>query len=214
MIAIIPARGGSKRLPGKNIKWLNGKPLIAYTIEAALKSKYIDKVIVTTDCEKIADVARKFGAFVPGLRPSELSNDIASSNDVVKYVINLEQEKVNSCVLLQPTSPLRTVKHINEAIELFKEKNADAVISYTKEHHPLFWNKFVNSEGVILEIENLPREVSYYPNGAIYVLSNICIENNNYYSDKTYAYLIERNNSIDIDTQDDWDYVEFLMNKK
>ncbi|MDM1408181.1 acylneuraminate cytidylyltransferase family protein [Myroides sp. DF42-4-2] len=211
MIAIIPARGGSKRLPGKNIKLLNGKPLIAYTIEAALACKYITKVVVTTDDIEIAKVAEKYGALVPGLRPQELSNDTASSNEVIKYILNSQLEKIDSCVLLQPTSPLRNGKHITEAIELFIKKDADAVISFTKEHHPLHWNKFINENGVIEAIGNLPQRESFYPNGAIYVLSLNVIESNLYYTNKTYAYIMDRMNSVDIDTYDDWMFCNYLF---
>jgi CMP-N,N'-diacetyllegionaminic acid synthase len=216
MLAIIPARGGSKRLPGKNIKLLNGKPLIAYTIEAALQSRYITKVVVSTDCEEIAKIAEQFGAIVPGLRPEALSIDTASSNDVVKYIIEkMEFEhniEVNNCVLLQPTSPFRTVRHIDEAIELYKEKSADAVISFTKEFHPLKWNKYLNEDGVLQEISCLDNRSSYFPNGSIYVLSRDVVLSGNYYTSKSYAYLIDRKYASDIDTQEDWDYVEFLSN--
>lgn len=218
MIAIIPARGGSKRLPGKNIKLLNGKPLIAYTIEAAKKCKYINDVVVTTDCPEIAKVAELYGAKVPGLRPDFLSSDTASSNDVVKYIIEKMKEEYNkevyNCVLLQPTSPLRNEQHISEAIELFTQKEADAVISFTKEHHPLYWNKYINEEGVLEEINSLLPQESFYPNGAVYVLSLNVIENGIYYTDRTYGYIMDRENSIDIDTQEDWNYVEFLINNK
>lgn len=214
MLAIIPARGGSKRLPGKNIKLLNGKPLIAYTIEAALQSKYITKVVVSTDCEEIAKVAVQYGALVPGLRPDFLATDEASSNDVILFTTDLIEKKfntkVNECVLLQPTSPLRTAKHINEAVELYKQKNADAVISFTKEFHPLKWNKYLNEDGVLQDISCLDNKPSYFPNGSIYVLSKQVVVSGNYYTQLTYAYLMDRSCSCDIDTQEDWDYVEFL----
>lgn len=218
MIAIIPARGGSKRLPRKNIKLLDGKPLIAYTIEAALKCKSIDKVIVTTDDEEISQIAVTYGAIVQGLRPIELSNDTASSNDVVKYELaKLEKVnhcKVEACILLQPTSPLRTTTHIEEALALFEEKKADAVIAFTKEHHPLYWNKFLSLEGKLEEIRGLENRESYYPNGSIYVLSAKVIESGIYYTDNTYAYIMERTFSLDIDTPDDWDLVEFFIKKE
>lgn len=218
MIAIIPARGGSKRLPGKNIKILNGKPLIAYTIEAAMQCDYITNVIVTTDCLEIAEIAEQYGAIVPGLRPANISNDTTSSNDVVKYVIEkIEVDyniEVRNCILLQPTSPLRNEKHICEAIELFNQKKANAVISFTKEHHPLYWNKYLNEEGIVENIECVNNRESYYPNGAIYVLSKNAVQKGNYYTDKTYAYVMDRNCSIDIDTIDDWNFVEFYLRKK
>lgn len=214
MLAIIPARGGSKRLPGKNIKLLIGKPLIAHTIEAALQSKYITKVVVSTDCEEIAEIAMEYGAIVPGLRPGFLATDQASSNDVILFTIELiEKEfnlKINECILLQPTSPLRTSKHIDEAIDLFKVKKADAVISFTKEFHPLKWNKYINEDGTLEEITCLDNKPSYFPNGSIYVLSKKVILSGNYFTQNTYVYLMDRKYASDIDTQEDWDYVEFL----
>lgn len=217
MIAIIPARGGSKRLPGKNIKLLHGKPLIAYTIEAALKSKYITRVLVSTDDKEIADVAIQYGADVPELRPDFLATDNASSNDVIKYTLDLVKSKYNeindNCVLLQPTSPLRNSRHIDEAIDLFLDKEADSVISFTKEYHPLKWNKYINENGKLEDIEGLDDRVSYFPNGAIYVLSFNAIENADYYINSI-GYVMERNYSIDIDTQEDWDLCDFILKKE
>lgn len=215
MLAIIPARGGSKRLPGKNIKFLNGKPLIAYTIEAALQSKYITKVVVSTDCDEIAKIAVEYGAIVPELRPGYLATDEASSNDLILYTLDLLEkkfdEKFNECILLQPTSPLRTAIHIDEAIELYKQKKADAVISFTKEFHPLKWNKYLNKDGGLQEISCLDNRPSYFPNGSIYVLSRDVVLSGNYYTRNSYAYLMDRKYSSDIDTQDDWDFISFIL---
>lgn len=217
MLAIIPARGGSKRLPGKNIKLLNGKPLIAYTIEAALKSKYITKVLVSTDCDEIAKVAIEYGAIVPELRPDYLASDSSSSNDVILYTLNLLKQKYcidySQCILLQPTSPLRTSKHIDEAIELFNIKKAHAVISLCKEHHPLRWNKYVSDDLILENINFLDDRVSYYPNGAIYVLSEVAIKTGLYYTDKTVGYIMDRLFSTDIDTRYDWDIAETIVEK-
>lgn len=120
MLAIIPARGGSKGLPGKNIKELNGKPLIAYAIEAALDSKYIDRVLVTTDSDDIAKVAKMYGADVPFKRPDELSSDTASAIDVylhaIEFVMNTQDVKIEKFMVLLPTAPMRTSKHIDSAV--------------------------------------------------------------------------------------------------
>lgn len=217
MIAIIPARGGSKRLPDKNIKLLNNKPLIAYTIEAALKCNEISEVIVTTDNKEIGEIAQAYGANVPGLRPDYLSDDRASSNDVVKYLLNImrkdKQVDIASCVLLQPTSPLRTEMHISEAIQLYYEKDADAVISMSKENHPLSWNKYMSQDGVLGDILGYPKEVSYYPNGAIYVLSAKVVETGVYYTENTYGYLMDRRFSVDIDYEEDFDYCAYLLSR-
>lgn len=224
MIAIIPARGGSKGLPGKNIKLLNEKPLIAYTIEAAIKSKKVDRVIVSTDCDKIAKIALQYGAEIPFIRPDFLATDTASSIDVFKYTCDrLEKQEnisIKNFIVLQPTSPLRTSKHIDEAITLFKDKKAESVISFCKEVHPIFWHKFINDEGqfedvfMVDDVKNRQdTRATYYPNGAIYVFDKSILETGQYYTKKSYAYIMEREVSVDIDTLDDFKYIEFLMNK-
>ena len=141
MIAIIPARGGSKGLPGKNIRPLNGKPLIAYAIEAALKAKNIDRVIISTDDEEIAKIAVEYGAELPFMRPEFLASDTAQAVDNYIYTIGrLEEEsgeKIDAFVVLQPTSPLRIAEDVDGAVDLFLQKDADSVISYTPEAHPV-----------------------------------------------------------------------------
>ena len=195
MIAIIPARGGSKGLPGKNIKEMCDKPLIAYTIEAALKSKSIDHVILSTDDEEIAAVAKKYGAEVPFMRPAELASDTAMAVDNYIYTIGrLEKEwntKIDSFVVLQPTSPLRIAEDIDGAVELFNARNADSVVTYVKEAHPIFWHKKIDEnnkledifEGTIANRQELP--ITYYPNGAVYVFSTEMIRQKKYYTDKS-----------------------------
>lgn len=125
-IALIPARGGSKRLPDKNIKLLNGKPLIAWTIIAAKESALFDEVIVSTDSENIAAIAKHYGANVPFIRPQNISNDNATTAEVVNHAVNfiqdVEKVSIDTICLLQPTSPLRTTTHIKEAFALYKEK--------------------------------------------------------------------------------------------
>lgn len=223
MIALIPARGGSKGLPGKNIKKLNGKPLIGYAIEAALKVAGISRVIVNTDDEEIAEVAKRYGAEVPYLRPSHLASDTANAIDVYLHFIEyLEKNSydVNSLVILQPTSPLRTETHIEEAIALFQQKKADSVISFTREQHPVFWHKNIDEEGRILPIfdkeyvanrQEIP--VTHYPNGAIFIFDIAFLKKKKYYSDKTYGYIMSHKSSVDIDTLEDFEYAEYLLNK-
>ncbi|MFA6402596.1 MAG: acylneuraminate cytidylyltransferase family protein [Salinivirgaceae bacterium] len=223
MLAIIPARGGSKGLPGKNTKKLLGKPLIAYAIEAALKSKYITKVMVSTDSEEIANVAKEYGAYIPFLRPDYLATDNAKAIDNYIYTINrlsLENNiSINEFVVLQPTSPLRTTEDIDNSIELFNLKNAESVISYTEEHHPISWHKYINEDKSFTSIFDssiLNRQdfkSTYYPNGAIYVFNKDLIFSKKYYSDKSYAYIMPRNRSVDIDNMDDFEYAEYLLNK-
>lgn len=223
MIAIIPARGGSKGLPGKNIKLLNGKPLIAYTIEAAKQSKSITRIIVSTDDQNIADVALEYGAEIPFLRPIHLATDDALAIDVLKYTIERldeEQNAIEEFIVLQPTSPLRTALNIDDAIGMFKEKKADSVISYCKEHHPIRWHKYITEEG---KFENIFEETlqnrqlekpTYFPNGAIYIYKTKIINAGKYYTENSFAYIMERENSIDIDDIQDFEYAEFLLKKK
>src|SRR3989339_1726633 len=150
IIAIIPARAGSKGLPGKNIRLLLGKPLISWTIEHALSSKYIDKVIVSTDDRKIAEISRKCGAAVPFIRPAKLATDKAKGIDVILHAVRWFEKKRNKfdlIMLLQPTSPLRTAGDIEAAIELLFEKKAGAVVSVCEtEHHPL-WSNILPKDG-------------------------------------------------------------------
>ena len=225
MIALIPARGGSKGLPNKNIKLLNGKPLIAYSIEAALQAKEVTRVIVSTDYKDIEEVALQYGAEVPFFRPDFLATDNSLSSDMYKYTINrLEEEEnivIDSFVVLQPTSPLRTSIHIDEAIISFREKKAKAVVSYCKEYHSIFWHKRIDSNGKIVKIfeGNFSKnrqeiQETYFPNGAIYVFDKNYIFTTKDYSTDCFAYIMDRKYSIDIDTIDDFLYAEFLMNLK
>ena len=156
MIAIIPARGGSKGLPGKNIKMLCGKPMIAYAIDAAKKSKYIDHVVVSTDDQQIADIALQYGAEIPFLRPDFLAFDTAQAVDNYIYTIDRLSKRwsipIEEFVVLQPTSPLRITEDIDGAIEMFFEKKADSVISYTPEAHPVRWHKYINENNEFVDI--------------------------------------------------------------
>jgi len=221
MLAIIPARGGSKGLPGKNIKNLAGKSLICHTIDEAKKSKYIDKVVVSTDDESIAHAAIECGAECPFLRPEHLASDDALVNDTYIYMLeklSTEYEiDIPEFMVLQPTSPLRTVNDIDGAIELFREKNADSVISYTEEIHPVSWHKFLDENLHFIDIfdqkmaNRQELRKSYYPNGAIYIFKKEIIFQEKWYTDKSFAYLMPRLRSVDIDTIDDFMYAEYLL---
>ena len=154
ILAIIPARGGSKGLPDKNIKLLYGKPLIGWTISQAKASKYIDEIFVTTDCLKIADVAEQFGIKVPFLRPKELATDSASSMDVVDHVLSYFKEEgkhFDYIILLEPTSPLRKKDDLDVAIKLAVDnETSDGVVSLGEVHmeHPMIVKK-INEKGKI-----------------------------------------------------------------
>ncbi|KJZ15972.1 CMP-N-acetlyneuraminic acid synthetase [Marinomonas sp. S3726] len=221
VLALIPARGGSKRLPGKNIRNLVDKPLINWTIHAALGCEYVDNVIVSTDDESIAKVALECGAMVPELRPIQLSSDTASSEDVIRYAIDEYVTTESVIILLQPTSPLRSSKNIQEAIELFIEKKADSVISVTPcEHSPLWSNKLPKSgslEGFLSkDVLKRSQELGdfYRLNGALYIFDIVSfIKYGVSYRENTFAYIMNNEISIDIDTMYDFDLAEFLIKK-
>ena len=221
-LAIVPARSGSKGLPGKNIKELCGKPMIAYTIEQALRSKYINDVIISTDSADIEKIAVEYGAKSHFLRPGYLASDNAKAIDNYIYTIDRLNKyfgyNIENFVLLQPTSPLRSTEDIDGAIELFIEKKADSVISYTEEYHPIEWHKYITADG---KVENIFEErllnrqeirKSYFPNGAVFVFDYKLLKQNKYYGDNSYAYIMPRERSIDIDTIEDFKYAEFIMN--
>jgi len=223
MIVLIPARGGSQSLPRKNLKFLNGKPLIAHSIDLALKSPEVSRVVVSTDDKEIAEVATRYGADVPFMRPDYLASDDSLAIDTYSYTVDKlikdEGEYIEEYMVLLPTSPLRDMADIENAIQIFREKNADSVISVTKEDKPISWFKSLNSEGRILEnnitLKNRQDEDDYFcPNGSIYIFKKELIDNNKYYSDNTYAYVMPKSRSVDIDTQFDFDYAEFLFKNR
>ena len=227
MLALILARGGSKGLPGKNIKKLNGKPLIEYTIEAAIESKKITKIVISTDSYEIADVCRKYTEVeIPFMRPKELASDSALSVDAYIYTIDrLNQEfgaQYNSFVTLNVTSPFRDGDDIDNAIHIFNEKNADSVISFYEAPHPVQWYKYIDDFGVLRpvlhaehKLANRQNErISYLPNGSIYVFNIDVIRNRKYYTDKTYPYLMPVEKSVDIDSPLDFEIAECILRNR
>ena len=227
ILTLITARAGSKRLPNKNILNLADKPLIAWSINEALKSKYISEVIVSTDSKKIAEISEQYNATVPFIRPKYLSNDTATSYDVILHAINYFREKNDDSykyiLLLQPTSPLRTSEDINNAIDLFSEKQTKAVVSVCKtEHSPLWSNilpkdlsmkNFIRPEVKNKRSQDLP---DYYRlNGAIYIADiEYFIENKGFLGNKTRASIMKRQNSIDIDNLLDFRFAELIIKEK
>ncbi|MDS1369869.1 acylneuraminate cytidylyltransferase family protein [Aliarcobacter butzleri] len=219
-LAIIPARGGSKRLPRKNVLDLCGKPLITHTIEAGLKSNYIDKVIVSSDDEEILEISKKFGAETVK-RPDELASDIATTFDAVKHTIDNNIDKFDYIVLLQPTSPLRNEKHINEAIELLEEKKAKAIISVCEIDHSPLWsntlpenssmNNFLKDGVLNKRSQDLPKY--YRLNGAIYICkTDKLLENKGFFlKDNIFAYVMDKESSIDIDEEMDFNIAKILL---
>ena len=224
-LAVVPARSGSKGLKDKNIKLLDGKPLMAYTIEAARKTGIFEQVMVSTDSPEYAEIARNCGAEVPFLRSVEVSCDEAASWDVVKEVLDRYGE-IGQCFdvvcLLQPTSPLRTCEDIAAAYQLFCKRSAIAVISVCEvEHTPLWCNtlpKDNSLDGFIRREDNIRRqktETYYRINGAIYFarIEGLRMDGN-LYRKGSFAYIMEQERSIDIDTELDFLYAELIHRRK
>lgn len=224
-LAIIPARSGSKGLKDKNIKKLNGKPLLSYTIEAAKESGLFDEIMVSTDSEKYAKIAKEFGANIPFLRDENLSNDIASSWDVVKDVLGKYEalgEKFDTVALLQPTSPLRTSTDIIKGYRVMREKNANFVVGVCEtDHSPLWSNKLPENHSmdnfIQADIVNIPRQsipTFYRINGALYIIkTDYLTRSSNIYAERSYAVVMSKENSIDIDDEFDYQIAEFMANK-
>lgn len=224
-LAIIPARSGSKGLKNKNIKELNGIPLMGYSIDAAIRSREFAEVMVSTDSEIYSDVARKYGASVPFLRSNEKSNDVASSWEVVIEVLNKYKETgilFDTVCLLQPTSPLRDANDIVDAYKLLENHSIDSVTSVCEVEHSPLWSMQLSEDLSLNEFnkicEDIPRQKlgKYYRlNGAIYIRKieylndTIVIKNQN-----DIALIMDRSSSIDIDTNDDFELAEFYIKKR
>ena len=221
-IAVITARSGSKGVKDKNIKLLAGKPLMAYTVEAALQTDIFDCVHVSTDSERYADIARQYGADVPFLRDVDLATDTAGTWDVLRAVVNQYAqagETFDTVTLLQPTSPLRDIKDIKNAFAVFKEKAADSVVSVCEvEHSPKLCNTLGadNSMYGFVDLSKVGRRQdmsTYYRlNGAIYIQkTSLLMEQGNLYGEKSYAYVMSQEHSVDIDTELDFLIAETIM---
>lgn len=226
LLAVIPARGGSKRLPRKNVLDLAGKPLISWTIEAALGSKYIDRVIVSTDDDEIAEVSKDFGADVPFMRPAEYATDEAKSVDVVLQLLEqleIQNEKYEYIILLQPTSPLRNTENINESIELLIKKRCAGVVSISEaEHSPLWSNILPDDDSLsgfldesIINKRSQDLEKFYRLNGAIYLCNSkrLIQEKTFFLKNDIYGFKMSREASIDIDISIDLDLVRLIKNR-
>ena len=225
MIAIIPARGGSKGLPRKNLLQLKGKPLIAHTIESALKAKCISEVIVTTDDEEIAQVAKNYGANVPFIRPDYLASDTASALDVyihtVEWLNNSRQENISKFMVLLPTTPLRTIDDIEKAYELFLQERATTLVAVKEADIPPNWYMDIDNnlrlkpcgfggEGCLSNRQDNKRYGIVC--GAIYILDyQLLKDKRTYYSDNTVAFIMPETHSVDIDCKADFEYAKFLM---
>jgi len=227
MLAIIPARGGSKGLPRKNIKLLDGLPLICHSIKAALDSKLVDRVIVSTEDDEIAAISKDCGAEIPFMRPKELATDesmvMDTYLDIIDKISKENDKSIDNFVALLPTTPLRNSNDIDKAIEIFNNKNANSVISVTETLTPLHWCRKITKEGILTDYlpnfnavknrQNFTK--AYVPNGAIYIFkTEVLRKTREYYTDKTFPYLMPIERSVDIDNLIDFKWAEYLMNNK
>ena len=209
ILALIPARGGSKGIKNKNIVLLNGNPLISYSIKAALESKYIDETLVTTDSEEIAKISKEYGASVPFMRPVELASDKSKTIDAVLHALKMLIKLGNHfdvLILLQPTQPLRVANDIDGAIELFFEKNLQGVASVSiVEDHPLLMRTIDengNLHSLLGENSTCRRQEmkNYYKvNGCIYINQIDEISEDTSFNDNPIGFVMETFHSVDID---------------
>ena len=227
VLALITARGGSRSIPKKNIAPLAGKPLIAWTIEAALRSPALSRVIVSTDDTEIAEVAQQWGAEVPFMRPAELARDDSPHIPVVVHAIEwLEthgEMRPEYVLLLQPTSPLRATEDIDNAIRLAFEKDADSVVSVCQAFSHPYLAKRITTDGRLEDFGPrsegyLARQVlppAYVVNGAIYLIRrDVLIEKQTFYTERTYAYVMPPERSLDIDSPWDLYLADLILRDK
>ena len=213
VLAIIPARGGSKGLPGKNIRPMCGKPLIGWSIDKAKKCSYLDVILVTTDDQEIADIALNFGAYVPFIRPKEFASDESSTYDVIQHALTYfkdkEQKQFDFIVLLEPTSPLREDDDISKMLELIvaREDQFDSIISVGEvTEHPSIMKRLVGNaiEPFCPELEEKTRrqdnDAAYFPFGVAYIAkTKTLLEENTFYTRRTTYFLIKRYQNYEID---------------
>lgn len=228
ILGLIPARGGSKGIPGKNIYPLAGKPLLAYTCEAACQSKQLGRVILSTDSQEIADVGAQYGAEVPFLRPEKYAQDNTPSIDVVLHTLEWLKKNENwtpeAVVLLQPTSPLRIAEHIDQALKLFHEQESETVVSVVKVPHRFspytiqklhdgllhdFWEQDVSFDRY--RRQDIPE--LYARNGPAILITRteVLQQSKSFYGNKVIPYIMEEKYSIDIDDMSDLQLAEFML---
>jgi len=222
ILAIIPARGGSKGVPRKNIKLLAGKPLIVWTIEEAKKSKYISKLILSSEDDEIINVAKEYGCEVPFKRPVKLAQDNTPGIDAILHAIE-QCPGYDYIILLQPTSPLRTSEDIDDFISYFINQNVNACVSVCEPSKSPYWMYQLGTSNNLIPLlkenasisrrQDLPK--AYALNGALYIANIEWIkQTKNFVTDETVAYVMPVNRSYDIDTIDDFQICEYLLEKR
>lgn len=218
ILAIIPARGGSKGVPGKNVKELAGKPLITWTIEAARHSKYIDRLILSSEDSEIIEIAKQYGCDVPFTRPIELAQDDTPTMDVIMHVIE-QCEDFDYIVLLQPTSPLRTTEDIDGCIQKLIENKADFCVSVTEAAKSPYWMYTMKDDRMypLMQQEQMKTRrqelpVVYALNGAVYVAkTDALLIEKSFLNERTIGYTMPQEKSFDIDTITDFKICEYLL---
>ncbi|MFA5292224.1 MAG: acylneuraminate cytidylyltransferase family protein [Phycisphaerae bacterium] len=229
ILAVIPARGGSKAVPYKNIKLLLGRPLVEYTFEAAKASKLLNRIIISTDDEKIAEIAGDNKIEVPFFRPKELAQDDTPSLPVIKHAVSFLEEKENYkpdyIVILQPTSPLRKALHIDEALKILIETGTDSVVSVMHIHHQC--NPYsvmeIRDGKLVPFIANSEKYTQRQAKPAFYVRNGAAIyafkyetlmKKNSFFGDDCRPYLMNKVDSVDIDDLIDFEFAELLLSKR
>ena len=215
-IAIIPARGGSKRLPGKNIKLLGGIPLLAHSILYAKQHDFINEVYVSTDDVAIAAVALQYGAIVID-RPQSLSGDLEPTVTALKHVLESIDALVDNVILLQATNPLRPQNLLQEAFPIFQEKQVDSLFAVSRDEHKL--GKINNGKFIPFNYKPGQRsqdlEPLYFENGLLYIAKAALIEKGELMNENSYPLIVEHPFAkVDIDTHEDFDYAEYLLKVK
>lgn len=221
ILALIPARGGSKGIKDKNIVFLAGKPLIAYSIEAAKYSKYIDDIIVTTDSEKIAEISKQYGASVPFMRPAELATDTSKTIDAVLHAIRTLKslgKEYSTLLLLQPTQPLRTTDDIDKAIEVYYQKGEKGLVSISPVDDSPLLIRSIGADGKLVKLlsqnstcrrQDMPNY--YKVNGCIYINKIDELDKNTSFNDNKVPFIMTKEHSVDIDELSDLWMAEYYL---
>jgi CMP-N,N'-diacetyllegionaminic acid synthase len=225
ILALITARAGSKRLPGKNINILGDRPLISWSIDALKKSSGIIDILVSTNDQDIFNIAINEGLLIPWLRPENLSSDTSTSVDVAIHALDWYENmngEIDGLILIQPTSPFRTVETIERGIKMFIESTGTTVLGVSPTHHHPYWTfkekngyllPFIRDGGINILSQDL--EKAYVVNGSLYLISSINLrKQQSFYTDETIPLIINsKKESLDIDDEDDWALAEYYLNK-
>lgn len=223
VLGIIPARGGSKGVPKKNVRQLGGKPLIAWTIDAAISSGCFDRVVVSTDCENIADISKKYGAEVPFFRPKYLSSDEAKTADVVSHVLESLGQRFDFVAVLQPTSPFRTAEHIVSAFDVMWKAGSNSLVSLCEAKKSPFLmytlkqsgglTPIIESEYRLLRRQEQPK--TFCLNGAIYIVqTELFLNEEQFFYHYSKAFIMDEISSIDIDNEIDFRFAQYIVDQE